>query len=68
MSKGPNVWGLVGMVMAIYAALVLGAGIYYIFQPFKQVRLYHLNPSLWWGMVMALTSAFMLIVGRKKGQ
>lgn len=64
--KEPNIWKLIGFIMGIYALMILGAGIYYEFRPFNQVRLSRLNPSLWWGAIMAVTSVLLLFFGRKK--
>jgi len=67
MTKEPNVWNLIGFVLGFYALMIFGAGIYYQFRPFNHVRLSSLNPSLWWGTIMTVTSVLLLIVGRKKG-
>jgi len=66
MSKKPNIWKLVGFVLGIYAIMILGAGIYYEFRPFEQVRLSNLNPSLWWGAIMAVISVLLLVFSRNK--
>ena len=67
MEKTPNIWKLVGIVLGFYAALVTGAGIYYVFKPYTDVKLHALNPSLWWGLVIGLTSVIFLVIGGKKG-
>ena len=64
--KEPNIWKLIGFVLGTYAVIILGAGIYYQFRPFNQVRLSNLNPSLWWGAIMALIAVLLLIVGGRK--
>ena len=63
MEKTPNIWRLVGIVLAFYAFLATGAGIYYIFNPYLGTKLGALNPSLWWGLVIGLTSIIFLIIG-----
>jgi uncharacterized membrane protein HdeD (DUF308 family) len=47
--------------VAVYGVLLVGMGVYYVFYPETQTVTAHLNPSLWWGAVMVVSGATLLV-------
>jgi hypothetical protein len=45
------VWYFVGLILLIYGALILGAGIYEFWHPPSTV-LANLHPEIWWGALL----------------
>ena len=45
------------MLFAVYGVLILGAGIYGLFDP-PDVAMKHLHLSLWWGALLTAIGAF----------
>lgn len=53
-----SIWFFVGISLLVNGLLILGAGLYELFHPpTRQVVLYHLHASVWWGGVLALIGA-----------
>lgn len=49
------IWYFVGLLMLVVGALIMAAGIYYLFYPSQSSTvLYHLHPNLWWGGIMVI--------------
>lgn len=50
-----SIWFFIGIVLVVYGALILGAGIYGLFvPPAHQVVLAKLHAGVWWGGLMLL--------------
>lgn len=58
-----SIWFFIGSLLAFYGVLILGAGIYGLWNPPAQkVVLGELHPGIWWGAL--LTALGMLYVVR----
>ena len=55
-----TIWFFVGILFVAYGVLILGAGIYGLFDPPK-VAMQHLNLSIWWGALLLAIGAFYTI-------
>jgi FtsH-binding integral membrane protein len=54
-----SIWFLIGLQLAIFGVLTVGAGIYGLFYPSEQTTvLEDLHPAIWWGAVMLLLGLF----------
>jgi hypothetical protein len=58
------VWFWVGIVLIVYGLIIIGSGIYYIFNP-SNTALSHLHPSLWWGGIMLVGGIIFLSIGKR---
>lgn len=59
-SKGMRpIWHFVGLLMLIMGLLILGTGIYHLFQPTERA-MEGLHPDLWWGSLMAVFGVILL--------
>jgi len=47
-----SIWSFVGFIFIVYGLLITGTGIYYRFNPPTHLALQHLNPTLWWGILL----------------
>jgi hypothetical protein len=57
-----SIWFLIGLQLAIYGALVTGAGIYqYITPPAHPLVLAELHAGIWWGALMGVLGAFYIV-------
>jgi drug/metabolite transporter (DMT)-like permease len=56
-----SIWTWCGALVAVYGVLLVGMGVYYVFYPETQTVTAHLNPSLWWGAVMVVSGATLLV-------
>ena len=54
------IWFFVGLILLIYGAIILVAGLVGDTRPTK---LAELRPALWWGGIMLLAGAILLAVG-----
>ncbi|HEY3359689.1 MAG TPA: hypothetical protein VGQ83_40950 [Polyangia bacterium] len=54
------IWFFVGLILAVYGAIVLGAG---LLMPPAHTVLAHLRPALWWGGTMLVAGAIFLAIG-----
>jgi LPXTG-motif cell wall-anchored protein len=62
-----SIWYLIGLQLAIYGVLILGAGIYELFVPVDPpVVLGNLHAAIWWGALMLALGFFYILKFRKK--
>jgi LPXTG-motif cell wall-anchored protein len=62
-----SIWFLIGLQLAIYGALILGAGLYQLFVPVSPpVVLGDLHPAIWWGLLMLALGFFYIFKFRRK--
>ncbi len=54
------IWFFVGVILAVNGVLILGAGIYGLFDPPK-VAMQHLHLGVWWGILLTAVGAFYTI-------
>ena len=59
-----SIWTWCGSLVALYGVLLVGIGVYYVYYPESQTVTAHLNPSLWWGAVMAISGTTLLVAPR----
>ena len=52
-----SIWFFVGVLLLIYGALILGAGIYGVSHP-PNVVLADLHAEIWWGALLIVMGAF----------
>jgi len=57
-----SIWTWCGGLVALYGILLTGFGVYYIVRPETETATAHLNPSLWWGLVMLVSGAALLFL------
>jgi len=50
-----SIWTWCGALVAAYGVLLTGMGVYYLIRPETETVTAHLNPSLWWGIVMIVS-------------
>jgi hypothetical protein len=48
------IWFFIGSLLGVYGVLILGAGVYGVFHPPKQVALSHLHAGIWWGALLII--------------
>lgn len=60
-----SVWEWVGMILAVYGAIITAVGVRNLFTTLPQTVLGNLNPPLWWGGIMLLSGAIFLFAGRR---
>ncbi|HWB99700.1 MAG TPA: hypothetical protein VG672_23495 [Bryobacteraceae bacterium] len=54
-----SIWFFIGLLLAIYGVLILGAGIYGLSHPPAQhVVLANLHMGIWWGLLLLVLGAF----------
>ncbi len=65
-----SIWFFIGIVLVVYGALILGAGIYGLFiPPTHQVVLAKLHAGVWWGGLMLIFGIIYVVkFFPKKGQ
>lgn len=56
-----SIWTWCGALVGLYGVLLVGMGVYYVYYPETQTVTAHLNPSLWWGAVMVVSGATLLV-------
>jgi hypothetical protein len=53
-----SIWFFIGISLLVNGALILGAGIYEVYNPPEHpVVLFHLHASAWWGGVLFIIGA-----------
>lgn len=55
------IWFFIGGILVVYGVLILGSGIFELFNPpppEARVALYDLHADLWWGAFMTAFGAF----------
>ena len=60
-----DIWFFTGLILLVYGLIIGVAGIYYIFHP-PDVTLASLNPSLWWGALMAIAGTLFVVTSLKR--
>ena len=50
-----DIWFFVGILLFAFGVILALAGIYYIFYPNTNTTFGHLNPNLWWGVIMIVS-------------
>jgi hypothetical protein len=67
MSEKPQhaikIWFFVGILLTAYGVLILGAGIYGLFNP-PDVAMQHLHLGIWWGALLLVIGALYTICFR----
>jgi hypothetical protein len=54
-----SIWFLIGVLLLVYGALILGAGLYELAAPPKHpVVLANLHAGIWWGALLVALGAF----------
>ena len=62
-----SIWFLIGLQLAIYGALITGAGIHQYFNPpAHPLVLAELHSGIWWGALMGVMGVFYLFKFRPK--
>ncbi len=57
------IWVFVGMVLAVFGAIVIGADL--LGEP-RATVLAQLRPGLWWGSIVLLAGILLLVFGRRR--
>jgi hypothetical protein len=53
-----SIWFFIGIALLVNGVLILGAGVFEIWNPpAQQVVLYNLHASVWWGALMTAIGA-----------
>ncbi len=53
------IWWFIGVLLAIYGALILGAGLYELAVPNPTPPvLYNLHAPIWWGAILLVVGVF----------
>ena len=60
-----DIWFFTGLILLVYGLIIGAAGIFYISHP-PDVMLASLNPSLWWGALMAISGALFIVTSMKR--
>jgi len=54
-----SIWLFIGIALLVNGALIVGAGVYELFNPPEHpVVLYRLHASVWWGAILLCLGAF----------
>ncbi len=64
-----DIWFFVGIILTTFGVILFLAGIYYIFNPNTELIFGHLNPNLWWGVIMIFSGIIFQLISyfkRKK--
>jgi len=64
-AKPVSIWTWVGLVLLVYGVIIAGTGVYYAATELPKTVLGNLNPSLWWGALMAVSGGVFLVVGKR---
>jgi len=60
------IWHFVGLILLVMGALILIAGIYYLFNPgASSTVLEELHPNIWWGALMMVVGV--VFIWKNKG-
>jgi len=66
LNKMKPIWFYVGWIILIIGAIVLTAGIYYLFVPMHHhIELPGLHINIWWGLILMLGGVLLIFVNRK---
>ena len=54
-----SIWFFIGVLLLVYGVLILGAGVYEIFNPpARQIVLAELHAAVWWGVLLIALGSF----------
>lgn len=54
-----SIWFFIGVLLLVYGILILGAGVYEIFNPpARKIVLGNLHAAVWWGALLIAFGAF----------
>ncbi len=54
-----SIWFFIGVLLAVYGVLILGAGIWELFHPAaSQVAMRYLHTGVWWGALLVAIGGF----------
>ncbi len=56
-----SIWFFVGLMLTVLGLIITITGINYIFNPQSRTVLAHLNPNLWWGIIIFISGLAFLI-------
>jgi len=61
-----SIWYFVGLLLTIMGAIITAAGVYFLFYPPAQPKVFsHLHPDLWWGILMLVFGLLFAILNRR---
>ena len=61
-----SIWYFVGLLLTIMGAIITAAGVYLLFYPPAQPKVFsHLHPDLWWGILMLVFGLLFAILNRR---
>jgi hypothetical protein len=62
-----SIWLFIGVLLLIYGVLILGSGIYNLFNPpAEQTVLANLHAPIWWGALLTVLGAVYTVVFRPR--
>jgi hypothetical protein len=56
-----SIWFFVGLMLTVMGLIIAAMGVYYVFNPETETAMAHLNPSLWWGLIMFISGLLFLV-------
>ncbi len=56
-----SIWFFVGLMLTVFGVIITATGVYFLFHPQQATVLAHLNPSLWWGLIMFVSGNLFLV-------
>lgn len=56
-----SIWFFVGLMLTVFGVIITATGVYFLFRPQQATALAHLNPSLWWGLIMLASGTLFLV-------
>ncbi|MBN2355469.1 hypothetical protein JXO59_05110 [candidate division KSB1 bacterium] len=56
-----SIWFFVGLMLLIIGVIITAMGIYYLVHPETHTAMAHLNPSLWWGVIILVAGTLFLV-------
>ncbi len=56
-----SIWFFVGLMLTVFGVIITATGVYFLFRPQQVTVLAHLNPSLWWGLIMLAAGLLFLV-------
>lgn len=56
-----SIWFFVGLMLTVMGLIITAMGVYYIFNPETTTAMAHLNPSLWWGLIMLISGLLFFV-------
>jgi len=62
-----SIWFFVGLMLTVYGVMIVGAGIYGLYNP-PNVKLANLHADLWWGGILLILGLFYLFHFGPKGK